>query len=173
MAPIVFVAHRMAQAIVTLHGTTQSAEFTPQNALIESSYLAATFMLTFGLKVPPMLTSRLTSWALRLCLSAACREEGRRAEAASLCSLCVRPVGLCNTSEQCMMSAWQPGWHLTVQWQLLQMRWHLHVPVNAFFVAVTLLQNSYVCRAAWPGVPGALPTALSPGWPCSSRCPLR
>ena len=39
---------------------------------------------------------------------------------------------------------------------MLQMRWHLHVPVNAFFVAVTLLQNSYVCRAAWPGVPGAL-----------------
>ena len=57
-APIVFVAHRMAQAVVTLHGTTQSAGFTPQNALIESSYLAATFMLTFGLKVAPARATR-------------------------------------------------------------------------------------------------------------------
>ena len=48
---------------------------------------------------------------------------------------------------------------------VLQMRWHFHVPVNAFFVAVTLLQNSYVCRAAWPEVPGALPAALPRGWP--------
>ena len=53
------------------------------------------------------------------------------------------------------------------------MRWHLHVPVNAFFVAVTLLQNSYVCRAAWPEVPGALPAALSPGESGSIHCPLR
>jgi len=49
----VHLAHRVAQAVVTVHGTTQSARYTPLNALMESSFMAANMMLAFGLKVRP------------------------------------------------------------------------------------------------------------------------
>lgn len=167
MAPIVFVAHRMAQATVTLHGTTQSAEFTPQNALIESSYLAATFMLTFGLKVPPVLATRPPT-GLAGCV---CQHAGRRTKkhqaALSVYAVCASCAIHLSMQALRMVSRLASDCAM----KLLQMRWHLHVPVNAFFVAVTLLQNSYVCRAAWPGVPGALPAALSPGWSGLFHCP--
>ncbi len=50
---VVHLAHRVAQAVVTVHGTTQSARYTPLTALMESSFMAANMMLAFGLKVRP------------------------------------------------------------------------------------------------------------------------
>ena len=84
----------------------------------------------------------------------------------------MHPVGLCSISGHARSTDGVGRVASDCAMELLQMRWHLHVPVNAFFVTVTLLQNSYVCRAAWPGVPGALPVALSPGEPGSipARC---
>lgn len=53
MGVVVHLAHRTAQAVVTVGAVTQSAQYTPLNALMESTFLSANFMLTFGLKVSP------------------------------------------------------------------------------------------------------------------------
>ncbi len=53
MGMVVHLAHRTAQAVVTVGAITQSAQYTPLNALMESTFLSANFMLTFGLKVSP------------------------------------------------------------------------------------------------------------------------